>query len=386
MDDARTRLPATHNLNVARMQSLITPRSLKEALPVGATSHATVVGSRETIRAILAGRDPRFLALVGPCSIHDVEAANEYARRLAKVREELSDRIVVMMRAYFEKPRSSLGWKGLINDPHLDGSFDMEAGLRMARGLLLSITQLGLPAGTEMLDPITPQYIDDLVSWAAIGARTIESQTHRQMASGLSMPVGYKNTTEGHLRPAVDAFAAARNPHRFLGIDDDGRTCIIVTRGNPAGHIILRGGRTSPNYSPRRVSEATARLEAADLPARVMVDCSHSNSGKRPERQRVVWSSVIRQRAAGSTAIIGAMLESSLVGGRQDLGRDPATLRYGVSITDACIDWEETERLLRAAYRELGGAAARPKRSRRSAAPSARGTLGPTRPPRARDR
>ena len=346
--------PPTYNINVAGFRSLVTPRQLKHELPVTPASQATVTSGRATVTAILDGRDHRFLALVGPCSIHDADAAREYAARLAALRIELGDRIAIIMRTYFEKPRTTLGWKGLINDPHLDGSFDMEEGLRLARRLLLDITALGLPAGTEMLDPITPQYIDDLVSWAAIGARTIESQTHRQMASGLSMPVGYKNTTEGNLQPALDAFAAAHEPHRFLGMDEDGRTAIVTTRGNAAGHLILRGGRERPNYDPRGVAEAIGRLEAASLPARLMVDCSHANSGKRHERQQVVWSSAIEQRASGNRALIGAMLESNLVEGRQELTADPSGLRYGVSITDACIGWEETERLLREAGERLG--------------------------------
>src|SRR6185503_10996833 len=274
------------------------------------------------LRAILAGDDPRFVALIGPCSIHDVDAAAEFARRLATLREAVHDRIYVVMRAYFEKPRTSIGWKGLINDPHLDGSFDMEEGLHMARRLLLDVTALGLPAGTEMLDPIVPQYIDDLVSWAAIGARTIESQTHRQMASGLSMPIGYKNNTDGELRPALEAFQAALEPHRFLGIDEDGLTCVVATRGNASGHLILRGGREAPNYAPQRIAEAAEQLTAAGLPARIMVDCSHANSGKRHERQQAVWRSVIEQRKAGNRAVIGAMLESNLEEGRQDLGAD----------------------------------------------------------------
>jgi 3-deoxy-7-phosphoheptulonate synthase len=336
------------------MRPLVSPRQLKEELPLDARSRDTVVGGREAIQAILSGRDPRFLALVGPCSIHDVRAAEDYALRLAALREALSDRIHVVMRTYFEKPRTTIGWKGLINDPHLDGSFDMEEGLRLARELLRTITGLGLPVGTEMLDPITPQYLDDLVSWASIGARTIESQTHRQMASGLSMPVGYKNSTEGNLQPALDALAAAHQPHRFLGINEDGMTCIVETTGNPWGHVILRGGREAPNYSPQRVAEAVAQMEAAGLPARLMVDCSHSNSGRKHERQSLVWSSVIEQRAAGNSALSGAMLESNLVEGRQELAADQSSLRHGVSITDACIGWDETERLLRQAWERLG--------------------------------
>jgi 3-deoxy-7-phosphoheptulonate synthase len=354
-------LSPTHNLNVASFQSLVSPRRLKEELPIGDASHVAVVAGREAVKAILEGRDGRFLVLVGPCSIHDVSAAEEYARRLNQLRVELDDRMVIIMRTYFEKPRTVVGWKGLINDPRLDGSFDMERGLRLARRLLLDITSLGLPAGTEMLDPITPQYIDDLVSWASIGARTIESQTHRQMASGLSMPVGYKNGTEGQLRPALEAFQAALKPHAFLGIDEDGRTCVVATRGNPAGHVILRGGREAPNYDAHRIAEAASEMTEAGLPARLMVDCSHANSGRRHERQQVVWSSVIEQWTAGNRALIGAMLESNLEEGRQDLEAGPSALRYGVSVTDACIGWEETERLLRQAHESLGRARTQPR-------------------------
>jgi 3-deoxy-7-phosphoheptulonate synthase len=340
------------NLNVERFQSLVAPRQLKEELPIGETSQATVLRGREEVKAILNGSDRRFLALVGPCSIHDTGAALEYAGRLTRLRVELADRIAIVMRTYFEKPRTVVGWKGLVNDPALDDSFDMEQGLRLARRLLLDITELGLPAGTEMLDPITPQYVDDLVSWAALGARTIESQTHRQMASGLSMPVGYKNNTDGNLRPAVEAFLAALEPHRFLGIDEEGRTSIVITRGNPAGHIILRGGHDRTNFDPAGVEEAAAELARVGLPARLMVDCSHANSGKQHERQQVAWSSVIEQRASGNRALMGAMLESNLFEGRQDLVKG-TPLRYGVSITDACIGWEETERLLRDAWRRF---------------------------------
>src|SRR6185503_307178 len=334
--------------------SLITPRELKAELPLTARSRASVTSGRSIVRAILDGHDSRFLAIVGPCSIHDVGAAREYAQRLATLAADLASRVVVVMRTYFEKPRTTVGWKGLINDPHLDDSFDMEHGLRLARRLLLDINELGLPAATEMLDPITPQYIDDLVSWAAIGARTIESQTHRQMASGLSMPVGYKNTTEGRIEPALDAFRAALESHRFLGIDEDGRTSIVTTSGNPSGHLLLRGGRERPNYDRQLIAEAAAQLETAGLPPRLLVDCSHANSGKRHERQQVVWSSVIQQRAEGNAALIGGMLESNLEEGRQDLTADRSGLRRGVSITDACIGWDETERLLREAWERLG--------------------------------
>jgi len=341
------------NLNVAGFRSLVAPRELKRELPLTPRAEAAVAAGRALVRAIVDGADPRFLAIVGPCSIHDPDAAREYAGRLAALGRELGDRLAIVMRTYFEKPRTSIGWKGLINDPHLDGSFDMEQGLRLARRLLRDVAELGLPTATEMLDPITPQYIDDLVSWAAIGARTIESQTHRQMASGLSMPVGYKNSTEGQLEPAIDAFRAAHQPHRFLGIDEDGRTSIVTTRGNPVGHVILRGGRERQNYDPANVAEAAAQLRAAGLPPRLVVDCSHANSGKRHERQQEVWSSVVAQRAGGDGALMGAMLESNLEPGRQDLGDDPAALRRGVSITDACIGWDETERLLRDAWERL---------------------------------
>src|SRR5262245_22987823 len=354
MSNAKTPPSSTHNLNVSSFRSLITPRELKGELPHTACTQMTVSSGRSIIRAILDGHERRFLAIVGPCSIHDVAVARDYAGRLAALATELAERVAIVMRTYFEKPRTTVGWKGLINDPHLDGSFDLEQGLRLARRLLLDINELGLPAATEMLDPITPEYVDDLVSWAAIGARTIESQTHRQMASGLSMPVGYKNTTEGRIEPAIDAFRAALAPHRFLGIDEDGQTSIVTTSGNPSGHLLLRGGRERPNYDRQRIAEAAAQLEAAGLPPRILVDCSHANSGKQHERQQVVWSSVIEQRAHGNGNLIGAMLESNLEEGRQDLTADVSRLRRGVSITDACIGWSETERLLREAWDRLG--------------------------------
>jgi 3-deoxy-7-phosphoheptulonate synthase len=296
-----------------------------------------------------------LLVIVGPCSIHDERAALEYATRLQGLCGELGERLYVIMRVYFEKPRTAVGWKGLINDPHLDGSFDIEGGIRKAREILLRITELGLPAATEMLDPIIPQYIADLVSWAAIGARTTESQTHRQMASGLSMPVGYKNGTDGSLQGALDAMSAARHAHSFLGIDDDGLTAIIDTRGNPWGHLILRGGRSGPNYDPAIIADAVAALRRAGLPAGLAVDCSHANSGRKFENQGKVWRSVLAQRAAGNRDLIGVMLESNLHEGSQALGDDPAQLRYGVSVTDECIGWEETESLLREGAALLAG-------------------------------
>ena len=346
-ETSQARVPSTDDLNVVSVGRLAAPRQLKHELPVGPASHRTVVESREAIQRILRGEDRRMLVLVGPCSIHDEAAAIEYAERLSALRRQVEDRLCVVMRVYFEKPRTAAGWKGLINDPHLDGSFDIEAGLRTARRILLRITELGLPAGTEFLDPVTPQYMADLLSWTAIGARTTESQTHRQMASGLSMPVGFKNGTDGSLDSAINALAAARQPHSFLGIDQDGVTAIIRTRGNADGHLVLRGGRSGPNYTPSRVAEAVARLTRAGLPTRLMVDCSHANSGKEFRNQARVWGSVLEQRCAGNDALIGLMLESNLREGRQQLVDDPRRLRYGVSITDGCISWPETEELIR---------------------------------------
>ena len=344
----------TQNLNIVRTRTLIYPRQIKRELPITSAAHRTVVESREAIKAILSGDDPRFLVVVGPCSIHDEKSALEYAQRLAALSAELADRLFVVMRVYFEKPRTTVGWKGLINDPHLDGSFDMESGLRLARKLLLRITELGLPTGTEALDPITPQYLADLISWAAIGARTTESQTHRTMASGLSMPVGFKNGTDGSLQVALDALAAVRHPQAFLGIDENGLTAVIETRGNPWAHVILRGGRDGPNYGPEHVAAAVEALRRANLPTGVMVDCSHANAEKKYQNEARVWDAIIEQRVAGNRALIGAMLESHLFEGSQKLGADPRGLRYGVSITDECIGWDETERLLRTAHARLG--------------------------------
>lgn len=344
----------TQDLNVVRTERLVYPRQIKRDLPSTAAANRTVVSGRDEVRAILDGEDARLLLIVGPCSIHDEPAALEYATRLAALRAELAERLCIVMRVYFEKPRTTIGWKGLINDPRLDGSFDIDTGLRIARRLLLRFNELGLPAGTEMLDPITPQYIDDLITWSAIGARTAESQTHRQMASGLSMPVGFKNGTDGSLQVALDALASVRHPHAFLGIDDHGLTAVIHTRGNSSSHMILRGGRSGPNYDPAQIAEAVAALAAAQLPTRLMVDCSHANSNKQFQNQAAVWDSVLAQRRAGNAALIGMMLESNLFEGNQKLGDDPRSLQYGVSITDACVGWDETERLLRAAYEQMG--------------------------------
>ena len=325
---------------------------LKEELRVDEPIAQTVVDARQTVRAILNGADPRLLCLVGPCSIHDPAGAIDYAQRLVKLRPAVEDRLFLVMRVYFEKPRTTVGWKGLINDPHMDDSCDMESGLRIARRLLIEINRLGLPAGTEMLDPITPQYIADLISWTAIGARTTESQTHREMASGLSMPVGFKNTTEGNLQIAVNAIESARRPHSFLGINQDGATAIIRTSGNPDTHVVLRGGKTS-NYDASSIEECQRLLAKAGLEPRVMVDCSHAQTAKDYTRQLGVLSAMVEQVRAGNRGIMGVMIESNLCAGNQPLSRDRATLKYGVSVTDPCIDWATTEECLLGAARSL---------------------------------
>ncbi len=346
----------TQDLRVKQIVPLLTPRALKADLPMTEASNETVANSRDRIADIIHQRDPRMLVIVGPCSIHEADGALEYARRLNELRKQLADRMEIVMRVYFEKPRTALGWKGLINDPHLDGSHDIEAGLKLARKLLLEITAMGLPAATEFVDSITPQYIADLISWAAIGARTTESHTHREMASGLSMPVGFKNSTDGSLDTAINAMKAARSPHSFLGIDQDGLTSIVRTTGNTDGHIVLRGGRLRPNYDPKSIAQAERKLEEAGLPKVVMVDCSHANAGKRPERQELVWQNVMRQRASGTRSLIGVMLESYLKEGNQPFPRPRSELEYGVSITDPCVSWETTERLLLQGYEQLADA------------------------------
>ncbi len=333
------------NLNVEKHEVLITPEHLKAKMPVTEDVREAVNSYRQIVRDIVAGRDERLLVVVGPCSIHDPKAAVEYARRLKKLQAQVSDHLFLVMRAYFEKPRSTVGWKGLINDPHLDDSFCVAEGLQIARGLLLEISALGLPIATEALDPITPQYMQDLISWSAIGARTTESQTHREMASGLSCAVGFKNGTDGSLSVAINALQSATSPHRFLGISPSGQVSVIHTRGNEHAHVVLRGGSNGPNYDPESVAQAQAKLSALNLPASIMIDCSHANSNKDHNQQKIVLQSVQAQRAQGNKAITGIMIESNLHAGNQSMG-DLSQLKYGVSVTDACIDWQETESLL----------------------------------------
>lgn len=316
-------------------------------------ANRTVVEGRKVIGRIIRKEDPRVLAIVGPCSIHDPVAALDYARRLAELRKKVLDKVYVVMRVYFEKPRTVLGWRGLIFDPGLDGSADIPRGLREARRLLLTINELGLPAGSEILDPIVPQYITDLLSWASIGARTTESQTHREMASGLSMPVGFKNGTDGSLESAINAMTSSLNPHSFIGIDQEGMTSILRTRGNDTIHLILRGGKMGPNYYEENVERAEEMLKRSGLPEAIVVDCSHMNSGKNHMRQARVFHAFLNQRTRGRKSLIGFMLESNLFEGNQEIPKDLSNLKYGVSITDACIGWEETEKLLLEAYRGL---------------------------------
>jgi len=346
-------LPPVEDLNVLRTASLVSPRQVKSDLPISPTTYKLIVESRDIIQNILTGADKRILVAIGPCSIHDEQAAYDYARRLAGLAREVGDKLYLVMRTYFEKPRTTIGWKGLISDPHLDGSSDIEAGLRKAREIMLHVTELGLPTATEMLDPITPQYIADLVSWAAIGARTTESQTHRQMASGLSMPVGFKNSTAGDLSIALDAMQSALHPHSFLGIDEYGRSAIIHTRGNKYIHLILRGGGGSPNYDAQSVDEAVNALRKRKLPEGIMVDTSHANSNKQYQNQHIAFRDVIEQRCAGNMALTGLMVESNICEGSQKFPQPKDALTYGVSITDPCIGWEETENLLRWAHGRL---------------------------------
>jgi 3-deoxy-7-phosphoheptulonate synthase len=337
--------PDTSDLHVAGFQPLIAPTELLAELPLGESRAATVRGSRDAVRRIIAGDDDRLLVVVGPCSVHDPDAAVDYAVRLAKTAAELADELCVVMRVYFEKPRTTVGWKGLINDPGLDGSHDVHRGLRTARRLLLDVLDLGLPVGCEFLDPNSPQYIADAVSWAAIGARTTESQVHRQLASGLSMPVGFKNGTNGSVKVAVDACRAAHGSHVFFGLDSAGRASVVTTTGNPDVHVILRGGTAGPNYQAEHVAAALAAVEQAGMPRTVMIDASHDNSRKDHGRQAGVAREIAAQIGGGQRGIAGMMIESFLVSGRQDLVGQ-GTLTYGQSITDACLGWDVTADIL----------------------------------------
>ncbi len=343
----------TSDLNVVETRALPTPAALLAELPKTAAQAAFVAHNREDIHRIIFTDDQRFLLLIGPCSIHDLEAGRDYARRLAALAKEVSDRVLIVMRVYFEKPRTTVGWKGLVMDPHLDGSHDIAAGLRLGRSFLRDVLDLGLPTATEFLDPITPQYVADLVCWGAIGARTTESQTHRQMASGLSMPLGFKNSTDGSFQAAINAIKAAGQPQTFLGINLDGAASAIVTRGNPNCHVVLRGGAAGPNYSPAHIAQTEALLVKAGLPQSILVDCSHDNSAKKPELQPEVMRALLAQIAAGNRSLMGAMIESNLNAGSQPFPQPKENLRYGVSITDGCIDWATTETLVREIHTAL---------------------------------
>ncbi len=342
----------TENIRVVGVTPLVTPDELSREMPASPESLEHTARNRDTISSILAGRDDRMLAIVGPCSIHDPEGAMDYAGRLRELADRVSDRLFVVMRVYFEKPRTTIGWKGLINDPDLDDSCDLVKGLHLARDLMRSISGLGLPVATEFLDPIVPQYLADLVSWAAIGARTTESQTHREMASGLSMPVGFKNGTDGRIQTAVDAMIAASRPHSFLGIDRSGKTSVIKTAGNPDCHLVLRGGIQGPNYDREQVRLAGEALRNAGVQPAMLVDCSHANSNKDPGRQVEVWKDIVQQRSEGTNGLIGGMIESYLEEGNQPLRGTRDDLVYGRSITDACLSWSDTEDLLQSVARK----------------------------------
>jgi 3-deoxy-7-phosphoheptulonate synthase len=343
----------TSDINVVETRALPSPAALLAELPKTEAQAEFIAHARREIHRLIFTDEKRFLFIVGPCSIHDLDAGREYARRLAALAREVADRVMIVMRVYFEKPRTTVGWKGLVMDPHLDGSHDIASGLRIARTFLRDVLDLGLPTATELLDPITPQYIADLVCWSAIGARTAESQTHRQMASGLSMPLGFKNGTDGSIATAINAIKAAAQPHTFLGINLEGAAAAIVTRGNPDCHVVLRGGGTGPNFSPTHIAQTENLLTKGGLPKSVLVDCSHDNSSKQPERQPEVVRAVLAQLTAGSTSIMGVMVESNLESGSQAFPQPKEKLRYGVSITDGCIDWVTTEALIREVHTAL---------------------------------
>lgn len=342
------------NLNIASISELDAPAVFKEQLPVSANAEATIASGRDAIARIMSGEDSRLMVITGPCSIHDYDLALDYANRLKGLQKELPNFLLVM-RVYFEKPRTTVGWKGLINDPHLNGTYEMQEGLKLARKLLLEIAEMGIPTATEFLDPIVPQYIGDIISWAAIGARTTESQTHREMASGLSMPVGFKNGTDGSITVATNAIESSRNPQNFLGINQEGRTSIFSTSGNPLGHLVLRGGGGKPNYDRESVADCVKKLEAANIPPVIVVDCSHANSYKDHTRQPAVLEDVLAQIAEGQKAICGVMLESNIAAGNQSIPVDLKELKYGVSVTDKCIDWETTRNFLLEAHASFKG-------------------------------
>ncbi|PTB94021.1 3-deoxy-7-phosphoheptulonate synthase [Marinobacter sp. B9-2] len=335
------------NLNVASQEALITPEALKKEMPLSDKAADTVSKGRQAIYDIMDGKDHRLFVVVGPCSIHDVEAARDYAARLKKLADEVSDTLLIVMRVYFEKPRTTVGWKGLINDPHLNDTFDIEQGLHIGRRLLLDINELGLPAATEALDPISPQYLQDTIAWSAIGARTTESQTHREMSSGLSMAIGFKNGTDGSLDVAVNAMKSVSHPHSFLGIDQQGQVAIIRTKGNNYGHVVLRGGGGKPNYDSVSVALCEQAMDKAGLRKSLMIDCSHANSSKDPAIQPLVMQDVTHQILEGNTSIQSLMVESNINWGNQSIPENLADLKYGVSVTDACIDWPTTEKAIR---------------------------------------
>lgn len=337
----------TENLNVASFDHMPSPNEIKARLPLSERAAATVLAGRQTLADILTHKDKRIFVVVGPCSIHDPVAGLDYARRLKALADEVADTMVLVMRVYFEKPRTATGWKGYINDPFMDDSFRIDIGMERARRFLMDVCEIGLPTATEALDPIAPQYYGDLIAWTAIGARTSESQTHREMASGLSSPVGFKNATDGDLEVAINAIISAANPHSFLGINNEGQTSVTRTRGNPHGHVVLRGGGGRPNYDSVSISLAEQALRKAGLVENIVVDCSHANSWKKPEYQPLVMKDVIHQIREGNTSVVGLMIESNLVAGNQPIPADLTQLRYGCSVTDACVGWETTEDMIR---------------------------------------
>jgi 3-deoxy-7-phosphoheptulonate synthase len=347
--DPERNVQQTENLNVAAFDLMPSPEEVKRKVPLTERAAQSVVRGRRTLEAILDDRDPRLFVVVGPCSIHDPVAGLDYARRLAALADEVRDTLHLVMRVYFEKPRTSVGWKGFVNDPYMDDSFRIDEGMEKARRFLLDVNELGVQAGTEALDPIAPHYYGDLVAWTAIGARTSESQTHREMSSGLSSPVGFKNGTDGDVEAAVNAIVSASRPHAFLGINDQGRSSIIRTRGNRYGHLVLRGGGGRPNYDTVSISLAEAALEKAKLPRNVVVDCSHANSWKKPELQPLVMKDVVHQIREGNRSVVGLMIESFIEAGSQPIPEDLSKLRYGQSVTDPCVGWDTTADMIRSA-------------------------------------